>query len=685
MKNKYFIYILLFLLFGFFGCSKKNAENISVISSQDSLSSYFSLANDFNLPRQKRQEYNYKAFDIVMNQENDSLNRVNLFKVANRYYNINSWKDFNKTVHIVLEKSESAKDTLNIIKAYTYLGDYYDSQAVLDSAFLFYYQAEKMYVKQGDNFNLGKILISKANLQYKAGDFLGSEKSVFNVLRIIKGEKQINNILYDAYNLLGIIYGELGEFENAITYHNKALIISDDEIIPKVFQSKATTYNNIGFLYLNSRDYLLAKSYFQKGLEQKNLKIQKPYVYTMLLDNLAYSKFKLKDSDNLPELFYQSLKLRDSLQLTTGIFINKIHLSEYFASKKDVVKSLQYSKEALLLSRTTNNPRDILVALKQLGIIEPEKASVYSKEYIHINENLQKAERKMGDKFSRIEYETDQIKGENTSLETKNRNLLFGFSAFTMLGLFLYIIKAQKTKNRELLFKQEQQKVNEEIYNLMISQQSTIETNRVVEKKRVAQELHDGVLGRMFGVRMNLDGLNKFNDEMAVNQRNSYLSELKNIEQDIREISHDLNREKSELINNFVAIVNNLFEEQKKTFEPKLVTIIDPAIKWESLSNAVKINLYRIIQESLQNINKYANANTIKVDLKKRGDDLFLSIKDDGIGFNVNKAKRGIGIQNIQSRTKECDGTVEIKSNIGEGTTITITVPIEQKQILTEK
>jgi hypothetical protein len=69
----------------------------------------------------------------------------------------------------------------------------------------------------------------------------------------------------------------------------------------------------------------------------------------------------------------------------------------------------------------------------------------------------------------------------------------------------------------------------------------------------------------MFGVRMNLDGLNGFQDEMAVQQR-SYLSELKNIEQDIREISHDLNREKSELINNFVAIVDNLLKSKEKRF-----------------------------------------------------------------------------------------------------------------------
>jgi signal transduction histidine kinase len=242
--------------------------------------------------------------------------------------------------------------------------------------------------------------------------------------------------------------------------------------------------------------------------------------------------------------------------------------------------------------------------------------------------------------------------------------------------MFLYIIKAQKAKNRELLYKQEQQKVNEEIYNLMISQQNNVETIRVMEKKRVAQELHDGVLGRMFGVRMNLDSLNKIFDESASHQRISYLTELKNIEQDIREISHDLNREKSELINNFVAIVENLFEDQKKTFKPKLVSSIDSNIKWEAMNNANKINLYRIIQESLQNINKYAQANTIKVEFKKEIDNLFLQISDDGIGFNVNKAKKGIGLQNMLSRINECNGTFEIKSKRGEGTIITVTVPI---------
>jgi hypothetical protein len=77
-----------------------------------------------------------------------------------------------------------------------------------------------------------------------------------------------------------------------------------------------------------------------------------------------------------------------------------------------------------------------------LAVIEPKKAAVYNKEYIHINDSLQKADRNIADKFSRIEYETDEIKQENTDLTTQNRNLVYVFGSVLILGMFLYIIKA---------------------------------------------------------------------------------------------------------------------------------------------------------------------------------------------------------------------------------------------------
>jgi signal transduction histidine kinase len=213
----------------------------------------------------------------------------------------------------------------------------------------------------------------------------------------------------------------------------------------------------------------------------------------------------------------------------------------------------------------------------------------------------------------------------------------------------------------------------------MISQQNAIEAIRIEDKKRVSQDLHDGILGRMFGVRISLDSLDKLDEVTAAIKRKKYLSELKEIEQDIREISHDLNKEKSEVINNFVAIIDKLLENQREIFDSELIANIDSSIKWELIPNSIKINLYRIVQEALQNCNKYSKAKTIKIEFKNEVDYLFLIISDDGVGFNANKVKKGIGLQNIFYRTKECNGEVDIKSHTGEGTTIEIRIPIDQK------
>ncbi|MCV9927707.1 ATP-binding protein [Flavobacterium sp. LS1R49] len=678
MKNNY--YILLFLLVVFFGCTKKSIVDNYMAPSVDSLSFYLSSANDINVSFKSKQEYNKKAFDIIINLKDDSLNRVNLFKVANRYYNMSDWNAYRETSKFILERSKSNHDTVNMAKAYTYLGDYYGFKTVPDSAFMNYNKAEKLYIRINDDYNLAKTFLSKATLQYNVSDFFESEIMVFKALRLLKRLKKTDNLLYDSYNLLGILYNEREEYDKALEFNNKALVIlEDNKSIPLDLQLKATSLNNIGFVYLSMHNYKEAKKYFEKGVEQKNLFKERLTLYAILCNNLAYAKFKLNESEGLPDLFYKALKIRDSLGLIPGVVSSKIYLSEYFAYKKDTLKALQYAKEALKLSRNSNRLTNRLETLKQIAVVDPTNASVYSKEYIQINEKAQKAERKMGEKFSRIEYETNEIKDENTSLNIQNRTLIYVFSICALLGFFVYVYMIQKAKNRELLFKQQQQIANEDIYNLMISQQNAIEASRIKEKNKVAQDLHDGILGRMFGIRISLDSLDKLDDATAAVKRKKYLSDLREIEQDIREISHDLNKEKSELINNFVAILDKLLENQRVTFDSELISSIDSSIKWELINNTIKINLYRIIQEALQNCNKYAKAKTIKVELKNEINYLSLSISDDGVGFNVNRAKKGIGLQNIFYRTKECNGTVDIKSNKINGTIIEIKIPIDQK------
>lgn len=677
LKRKFLI--LLFLIFVFGACSKKTNSDKNIISSSDSLPTYLSLANEEKLPLNFKQDYNRKALSIILNQKDDSINKVNLFKVANRYYNMSDWKGYTETTRLILDRSKKSNDSSNIAKAYSYLGDYYVVKSLADSAFMNYYKAEKFYLRLKDEYHIAKTFLNKASLQYNEGDFFESEINVFKALSSLKKQKNVNDLFYESYNLLGILYNEREEYDKALEFQNKALLVLEDKSIPLEFQYKATSLNNIGYVYLKTYNYKKAKVFFREGLEQTNLFKNKPTLYAILLDNLAYAKFKLKESDQLPDLFYQSLKIRDSLKLKAEIIATKIHLSEYFAFKKDTFKAIQFSKQALMQARTSDKLINTLIALKQIAIVDPKNASTYSKEYIHLNDKMLKAERNMGEKFSRIEYETNEIKDQNSNLQEKNKTLVYVFSICTLVGLFFYVYKTQQARNRELLFKQQQQVANEDIYNLLISQQNDIELTRIKEKKKVAQELHDGVLGRMFGIRISLDSLEQMDEDEALPKRRKYLTELKNIEEDIREISHDLNREKSELINNFVLILNKLFENQQNTYASELITSIDPQIKWELVSNAVKINLYRIVQEALQNCNKYANAEKITVEFKSEINYLILSIYDDGIGFNTKRTKNGIGLHNIEYRASECKGSMSIKSVQGEGTLLVVKVPIDQK------
>lgn len=658
------------------GCTKKTDLDNDTVSSADSLPIYLKLANENNVPLKAKQTYNLKALNIILTQKDDTLNKKNLFKVANRYYNMSDWKAYLKTTKLILERAEKSKDSANMAKAYTYLGDYYLSQSISDSAFMNYYKAEKTYLKIGDQLKLAKTFLNKASLQYNEGDFYESEIAVFKTLTILKKQKNVNDLLYESYNLLGVLYNEREEYKKALEFQDNALKILQDKNIPAEFQYKAASLNNMGYIYMNMKKYKEAKKFFEEGIRQSNLFKDRASLYAILLDNLGYAKFKLNDTTEMPDLFYKSLQIRDSLDLVSGVVSSKIHLSEYYAFKRDTAKALELSKQALKLSRATTKYVNTLEALKQTAIVDPKNASIYSREYIKLNDKMLKIERKMGEKFSRIEYETNEIKDENSNLQEKNKTLVYVFSICTLLGLFFYVYKTQQAKNRELLFKQQQQIANEDIYNLMISQQNEIELTRIKEKKNVAQELHDGVLGRMFGIRISLDSLDKLDEAEAASKRKKYLTELKNIEQDIREISHDLNREKSELINNFIAILNKLFENQINTYSSKLITTFDPDVKWEEISNIVKINLYRIIQEGLQNCNKYAEADIIKVEFKNENEILVLTIEDDGIGFNTKKTKNGIGLHNIEYRAKECKGTVTVKSVKDEGTKLIVKIPI---------
>ncbi|WP_290837672.1 sensor histidine kinase [Flavobacterium sp.] len=666
--------ILLVLLFT--ACTNKKHKETE--ASNDSVAVYLTLANNDSVPIKKRFIYNSRAYDIIVERETDSLQTTQLFKVANRYYNLGDFPRYKKTTETIIKTTGSNRDTVNLAKAYVYLGDYYYKAQINDSAFYNYLKAEKIYKKLDDNINLGGVYITMARVKGFAYDYVGSELLITQALTLLRDSDDKQKI-YEAYTILGYISNELKDYPKALEAHNKALELVNQYNLNNEFHQRAASLNNIGNVYQNENRNLEAIQQFEKALAEENLKGSRPDLYAIIIDNIAYSKLKLKDYKQLPNLFFEALKIRDSLNLTSSIIFSKIRISEYFSQINDTVNAKKYAFEALKDSKESLVSTDILQALKRSIKVDRKQTQKYTEEYLRIDDSVQQAERKIKDKFARIQFETEEISLQKDKLAEQNRNLLLFFVGTVMIGLLLFVIRTQRAKNRELMLKQAQQKANEDIYNLMLAQQNNIEEGRIKEKKRIAQELHDGVLSRLFGARLNLDSLNKVDGGDAMEKRNNYLTELKNIEQDIREISHDLNREKFVLINNFLAILNNLLEEQAANFEPEVETNIDENIPWDKINNTLKINLYRITQEALQNVNKYAQATKIKVSLLSDGNNITLEVTDNGLGFAVDKKSKGIGLQNMVSRAEECDGKLDIKSKKGKGTTISISFPTQSK------
>lgn len=660
-----------------------SCENHSFIkernkSLQDSISLFIEKANNYDIPKSKALEHLVKAESLVNVLPKDSLYFKNKIYVGFIYFNLGI-KDKYKTISFELVNDAiEAKDSFYLARAYSYIGDYYTDKVVLDSAVIYYQNAEKVYFGIKDNIGIGRMHVKMATAKFRARDYLGSEKSAVMALTYIR---LANNKLleYEANTSLGLACVETKDYEKADEYFQKAYKIAREENLENLgqYQSKAISLNNLGFLNLKSGKYKEALSYFNQANQDSNLNIEFPELYATILDNKAKAKLKLGDFSGLPGDFLEPLKIRKNFNLTPEIVNSNINLSEYYQAKGIPDSAKYYAQAAYDLAKKTNILNLRLTSVQQLSKVDPENESSLSKEQINLTDSLLQAERQVSEKFARIAYETDEFKRQKERLSAQNQNII----VFSLLGflliILLYVVKDQRSRNYQFKLKEAQQRANEEIFALMLSQQKMMDESVQKEKQRIGQELHDGVLGRLFGARLNLDSANRRDDEKGFEIRNHYINELKYIEQDIREISHELNRERFALINNFVAIITNLFEEQKLLKEDVVFTHnIDNAINWDQVPNNIKINVYRIIQEALQNINKYANAKNVSVAILKDAENIHISVIDDGVGFDVSRKSKGIGLQNIESRVKSCKGKLEIKSKKGKGTSISIDLPI---------
>lgn len=660
-------------------CCVSDNKNIEFKNRNKKIDTLLSKSYNYKESTSNRLAYSDELYEILRSNPNDSVVRNYYFKLSDRYHNLKKFEKYKEVCKLVLKLSIDSNDSLRTAKAFHYLGDYYYINFSNDSAYYFYSKAEKKYAKYKNRKEAYRLKLYKANILCFEKDFSGCEIAIIDILKTINNSDDFR-LIYDCYISLGNALEGLNDQQKALEYYNKAFVLIEKLKKDHQYQLlKAQTYNYIGKVYQKQLDHKAAVYYFNKGLSFEN---SNATLYSNLLNNLGYSKFKNGDFNALIFL-NKALRIRDSLKSIPGIVSSKICLSEYYYANNNSIVALEYANEAKTIAHDNRIFEDELKALNLLAQIDTSNDSFYNKRFINLSDSLQNNERSTRNKFARIEFETEEITIQKKTIEIEKnkiasqRWIILGFALFIILIIgLLYLAKIQHSKNKELQFEKEQQKFNQEIYQLMLDQQSKIEEGRQTEKERISQELHDGVMGRLTSTRLNLFVLSKKTDEETVKKCLAYIADIQNIEKEIRNISHNLVQDIFKKNNNFQILIQNLFEEQAKHSKYVFIYKIDNDIQWESIDNNIKINIYRIFQETLQNIRKYSKAKHVSLNINLNSNKISIDVNDDGIGFDAQKTKVGIGLKNMQTRMNAIGGQITIVSKKTKGTQINLIIPI---------
>ncbi|USG66252.1 PAS domain-containing sensor histidine kinase [Brevibacillus ruminantium] len=197
------------------------------------------------------------------------------------------------------------------------------------------------------------------------------------------------------------------------------------------------------------------------------------------------------------------------------------------------------------------------------------------------------------------------------------------------------------------------------------------------ERKRISRELHDGVGQALYSI---LVGLNVLGQGKLSGPMKQHVTEIQQMTakamEEVKRMALELRPSALDDLGLLPAL-RSLIKRVEKSFG--LSVDLHVQGEWQRYSAPVETALYRIVQEAMTNTAKYAQAHTLGIIFEAREKELVVTIVDDGVGFDVELAENkgsGLGLFGMKERAQLLKGSVDIRSVIGEGTTVIVRIPV---------
>lgn len=530
-------------------------------------------------------------------------------------------------------------DTLEIAKAKLNIATYYNAVADYDQSVQFSLQALEGFKLMNDLNGVGRVLNIIGQSYYFQGDY---EKAKDYFKQYLANSTTVGDSVEISSSLsnTGAAFQELKQTDSAIYYLEKSVALKERL---NFLGNIGTTYYNIGELNSELGDYRKAQLYFDKALE----------FYTNVNDTAKIAKVYQAQA----VMAYESGSTNSSIQLA---------------------KKAKSMAEAIMANEVLKNSLDLLSVLyaetgayqnayKNLRDFRVLNDSLLNSENIQSINNLRE-EFQAKEREQQIELQQSALNGQAVRLQ-RNQIFIIALVVVLLLGITLFIIVRGQMKRKQLLIKKEAEiKVREAEINAVINSQEK-------ERNRFARDLHDG-FGQLISVlKLNLSQLNEYSAKDLEKRQEVFKngeSVINEMYTELRNICFDL-MPQTLVKKGLSAALRELGDRINKSTEVACEVLIFDNNK--RLTEIEAVSLFRISQEWVNNILKYASAESITIQLTREGKELTLTIEDNGVGFDPKLFfdGKGNGWKNIQTRLNLIEGEFDLDSRAGiKGTMVTV-------------
>jgi signal transduction histidine kinase len=479
-------------------------------------------------------------------------------------------------------------------------------------------------------------------------------------------------------NNIGLLLSKLKRHKEANTYQKRGLAIrkeiNDTYGIGASYTNMVMNFSALKQLdscvyYAQKSIVTKKKSNDVKGLATSYNSLGKTYQQLKRNDSAVYY---LKKADEIYQRFNARKHRAKNIQLLGIAYYDQ---GKYEAAIDAYTIALENLSDSQVMIKS-KAVRRMANAYRELG--DYENASLYYQETIKLQDTIQKnketiATNEIYEKYQSIEKQKEilvqraEIAEQNARISQKNTTI-YGMIA----GDLVLLVLGYLLSNQQQLINRQLQKENE-LKDALLK----VETQNKLHEQRlkISRDLHDNIGSQLTFIISSIDNL-KYSLKDATPEFTERLSTInfftRNTINQLRDTIWAMNKDTISFEDLELRMMNHI--GQAKALTGAAIEFTNGVSETTTFSSLVGINIFRIMQEAINNAIKHANSNEITIHLKETNDQYVLSITDDGNGFDTTKEITGNGLGNMQLRAEEIYGKLNAISGIGHGTTINLTI-----------